>query len=122
MILCKNRLTTSSVNQYDTIDKKHEVLVTLPSLFKDKSYIKVISENIKQQMKHEEGKIYWLTEEDMDPFKEIAENQSFYITKDHKFRIVFDKYKVAPGDTGNIEFKIPTDVILNLLFGKRYIH
>ncbi len=126
LILCKNRLTTSSVNQYDTIDKKHEVLVTLPSLFKDKSYIKVISENIKQQMKdqmkHEEGKIYWLTEEDMDPFKEIAENQSFYITKDHKLRIVFDKYKVAPGYMGNIEFEIPTDVISNLLVGRRYIH
>lgn len=122
----ESRASTSSVNQYDTIDKKHEVLVTLPSLFKDKSYIKVISENIKQQMKdqmkHEEGKIYWLTEEDMDPFKEIAENQSFYITKDHKLRIVFDKYKVAPGYMGNIEFEIPTDVISNLLVGKRYIH
>ncbi|MGB8461979.1 MAG: RsiV family protein [Priestia megaterium] len=120
------RASTSSVNQYDTIDKKHEVLVTLPSLFKDKSYIKVISGNIKQQMKdqmkHEEGKIYWLTEEDMDPFKEIAENQSFYITKDHKLRIVFDKYKVAPGYMGNVEFEIPTDVISNLLVGKRYIH
>lgn len=129
MILCKNRLTTSSVNQYNTIDKKHEVLVTLPSLFKDKSYIKVIkviSENIKQQMKdqmkHEEGKIYWLTEEDMDPFKQIDENQSFYITKDHKLRIVFDKYEVAPGYMGNIEFKIPTNVISNLLIGRRYIH
>lgn len=122
----ESRASTSSVNQYDTIDKKHEVLVTLPSLFKDKSYIKVISENIKQQMKdqmkHEEGKIYWLTEKDMDPFKEIAENQSFYITKDHKLRIVFDKYKVAPGYMGNIEFEIPTDVISNLLVGKRYIH
>lgn len=122
----ESRASTSSVNQYDTIDKKHEVLVTLPSLFKDKSYIKVISENIKQQMKdqmkHEEGTIYWLTEEDMDPFKEIAENQSFYITKDHKLRIVFDKYKVAPGYMGNIEFEIPTDVISNLLVGKRYIH
>lgn len=81
-----------------------------------------MKDQMKHQMKHEESKIYWLTEADMDPFKKIAENQSFYITKDHKFRIVFDKYKVAPGYTGNIEFKIPTDVILNLLFGKRYIH
>jgi hypothetical protein len=121
-----SRASTSSVNQYDTIDKKHEVLVTLPSLFKDKSYIKVISENIKQQMKdqmkHEEGKIYWLTDEDMTPFKEIDENQSFYITRNHKLRIVFDKYKVAPGYMGNIEFEIPTDVIANLLVGERYIH
>jgi hypothetical protein len=107
------------------------VLVTLPSLFKDKSYIKVISENIKQQMKdqmkHEEGKIYWLTEEDMDPFKQIDENQSFYITKDHKtkdhkLRILFDKYEVTPGYMGNIEFEIPTNVISNLLIGRRYIH
>ncbi|MEH7314013.1 anti-sigma factor, partial [Priestia megaterium] len=31
-------------------------------------------------------------------------------------------YKVAPGYMGNIEFEIPTDVISNLLVGKRYIH
>ncbi|MEH7293061.1 hypothetical protein V7134_22085, partial [Priestia megaterium] len=27
-----------------------------------------------------------------------------------------------PGYMGNIEFEIPTDVISNLLVGKRYIH
>lgn len=77
---------------------------------------------MKDQMKHEEGKIYWLTEEDMAPFKQIDENQSFYITKDHKLRIVFDKYEVTPGYMGNIEFEIPTNVISNLLIGRRYIH
>ncbi|MEH7466949.1 hypothetical protein V7195_10525, partial [Priestia megaterium] len=27
-----------------------------------------------------------------------------------------------PGYMGNVEFEIPTDVISNLLVGKRYIH
>ncbi|MBU7005865.1 DUF4179 domain-containing protein [Phosphitispora fastidiosa] len=35
--------------KYDTIDKENEILITLPSLFKDNSYVEIISENIKLQ-------------------------------------------------------------------------
>lgn len=50
--------------KYDTIDKKNQVLLTLPSLFKDESYVSVISENIKEQMhgqmKTDPNKVYWV--------------------------------------------------------------
>ena len=57
--------SSSTVMQYDTIDKKNEILLTLPMLFKDDAYINVISENIKEQMRAEmlasnQEKIYWV--------------------------------------------------------------
>ncbi|MGM0862012.1 MAG: DUF3298 domain-containing protein [Bacillota bacterium] len=112
-------------SRYINIDKKNEILITLKSLFKDDRYIKVISQNIKEQMqkqmKADSNKIYWLTDEDMDPFKSIDPDQTFYITKDHKLVISFDEYEVAPGYMGVNEFKIPTKVISKLLVGDRYI-
>jgi len=41
--------SSSTVFKYDTVDKKEGILITLPSLFKDNSYIEIISENIKDQ-------------------------------------------------------------------------
>ncbi|MDZ5670517.1 anti-sigma factor [Bacillus subtilis] len=112
-------------SRYITIDKKNDILLTLKSLFKDERYIKVISQNIKeqmkQQMKEDPNKIYWLTDEDAEPFKTILPDQTFYITEDHKLMISFDEYEVAPGYMGVTEFKIPTSVISNLLVGERYI-
>ncbi|MED1018383.1 anti-sigma-V factor rsiV [Bacillus atrophaeus] len=112
-------------SRYINIDKKNEILITLNSLFKDDRYIKVISQNIKEQMqkqmKADSNKIYWITDEDMDPFKSIDPDQTFYITKDHKLVISFDEYEVAPGYMGVTEFKIPTKVISKLLVGDRYI-
>lgn len=112
-------------SRYITIDKKNDILLTLKSLFKDERYIKVISQNIKeqmkQQMKEDPNKIYWLTDEDAEPFKTILPDQTFYITEDHKLVISFDEYEVAPGYMGVTEFTIPTRVISNLLVGERYI-
>lgn len=115
--------------QYDTIDKQRQILITLPMLFKDDSYVDVISENIKQQMvaqmKSGEGKVYWIEmpgEELMvEPFKEIARNQNFYINPQGKLVISFDEYEVAPGYMGTVEFVIPTEVIADVLVGNDYI-
>lgn len=111
--------------RFDTIDKKNEVFITLKSLFKNDQYVDVISQNIIQQMKHqmetEPGKMYFITDEDMDPFKKIKPDQSFYITKDHKLMISFDEYEVAPGVMGPVEFEIPTKILKNVLVGDRYI-
>lgn len=113
-------------NQYISIDKEAQVLITLKSLFKNDEYVKVISENIKeqmkQQMKADSNKLYFITEEDMEPFTQIDPNQQFYISGDYKLVIAFDEYEVAPGYMGAVEFKIPTEVISDLLVGDRYIH
>jgi len=118
--------SSSTTMKYDTIDKKKEIELTLPSLFKDNSYINIISENIiqqmKEQMKKDPDKTYWIKGPDsFDPFEKIKANQSFYINKDHKLVISFDKYEVAPGYMGVVEFVIPTDVISKDLVGHEYI-
>ncbi|MDD4568937.1 MAG: RsiV family protein, partial [Tepidanaerobacteraceae bacterium] len=121
--------SSSTTFKYDTIDKKNEVLITLPSLFKDDSYVDIISENIKEQMrelhKADEGKIYWVegVEEEglVDLFEQISKEQSFYINSEGKLVICFDKYEVAPGYMGIQEFVIPTEVISEILVSDEYI-
>ncbi|MCH1626884.1 DUF3298 and DUF4163 domain-containing protein [Fredinandcohnia quinoae] len=122
--------TANEVVQFDTIDKKNQVLLTLPSLFKDDQYVNVISENIKEQMlaqmKADPNKIYWvkgagLEMMDDEDFKSIAKDQSFYINNNGKLMISFDEYEVAPGYMGAVSFEIPTEVINAQLVSHEYI-
>ena len=121
--------SSSTTMKYDTIDKKNEVLITLPSLFKDDSYIDIISENIKKQMveqnKADSDQYYWVEgiEQDssMELFDKIAKDQNFYINPEGKLVISFDKYEVAPGYMGVVEFVIPTDILSDVLVSNEYI-
>ena len=123
--------SSSTTFQYDTIDKQKQILITLPSLFKDDSYIELISQNIKEQMlqqiKTEEDKVYWVEGGNSESipasefFKAIAKDQSFYITDSGKLIISFNKYDVAPGYMGTPEFEIPTEIIIPVLVGDEYI-
>lgn len=117
--------SSSTTFQYDTIDKKNEILITLPSLFKDDRYIGVISENIKEQMRDQMSKdtqrIYWVegsTADMTDKFEKIKQHQSFYINSSGQLVISFQKYEVAPGYMGVVEFIIPTQVLSELLVHK----
>ena len=125
--------SSSTVIQYETIDKKNEILLSLPMLFKDDTYIRIISENIKEQMRTEmissnQEKTYWIKDVDIadedlfDDFKSIDARQKFYITENGKLVISFDKYEVAPGYMGIIEFEIPTEVLQDVLVSNEYIH
>ncbi|BDH60921.1 anti-sigma-V factor RsiV [Lysinibacillus sp. PLM2] len=112
--------------QYDTIDKKNELLVTLPSLFKDNSYVDVISTNILEQMNkqmaEDSSKIYFIESIDYpDGFKEIALNQNFYINSNNELVIAFNEYDVAPGYMGPVEFIIPTKVLQEILVSNEYL-
>lgn len=111
---------------YDTIDKKNQLVLTLSSLFKDSGYINTISKNIidqmKEQMKGKDGKLYFLEDGMTDDFKTIASDQNFYINKDGKLVISFNEYDVAPGYMGIVEFEIPTEIIKDLLVSDYYIH
>lgn len=121
--------SSSTVMQYDTIDKVNQVLITLPSLFKDDSYIDIVSENIvnqmKAQMEADENNIYWIKgmEGAMgdEGFEKITKDQQFYINQAGKLVISFDKYQVAPGYMGVVEFEIPTEAIQDILVGNGYI-
>lgn len=118
-----------SSRQFDTIDKKNELLITLPSLFKDDNYIYNISNNITEQMianyKKDSSNYYSVAGIVEKPeevsFVKIDRNQSFYINNEGKLVICFDKYEVAPGAMGALEFIIPTEVIKDDLVNNTYI-
>ena len=111
---------------YDNIDLKNQMIVSLPSLFKDDSYIDIISENIIGQMKEktdpDQGIMYFLAENgDIGGFEKIKADQTFYINEAGKLVVSFDEYEVAPGVMGVVEFEIPTEVIQNILVSNTYI-
>ncbi|PAQ13842.1 anti-sigma factor [Bacillaceae bacterium SAOS 7] len=118
--------SASNAVKYDTIDKKNQWLITLPSLFKDDSYVDIISKNIihqmQQQMKADPSQVYFIDpEESGDVFTKIKKDQSFYINKDGKLMVVFNEYEVAPGYMGIVEFAIPSDVLKDVLVSEEYI-
>ncbi|MGE8081043.1 DUF3298 domain-containing protein [Peribacillus loiseleuriae] len=117
--------SSSTEMQFDTVDKKNQVLLTLKSLFKNESYIDVLSENIKtqmvEQMKADPNKIYWMNDDEPERFEKIDKDQNFYINDQNKLVIAFDQFEVAPGYMGSVEFIIPTDIISDILVGKGYI-
>lgn len=108
--------SSNTTRKFYNIDKKNETAMTLKSLFEGKDYVNIISENIKEQMleqmKNNPNIVYWMNSEmpDMD-FKQIDEEQGFYVNSNGELVICFDKYDVAPGSMGLVEFVIPKDVI-----------
>ncbi|WP_240418073.1 DUF3298 and DUF4163 domain-containing protein [Paenibacillus periandrae] len=121
--------SSSTTMKYDTIDKKNQLLLSLPMLFKDDRYISVISENIKEQMraqiKEDPNKIYWISTENnevpTEEFVSITKDQNFYINDEGKLVISFNKYDVAPGYMGLVKFVIPTDVLADILVSRNYV-
>lgn len=117
--------SSSTTFTYDTVDKIEGIMVTLPSLFVDESYIERISTFLiaymKEDMIENPDNFYWVTEEDFDSFKAISPDQNFYLTDKGKLVISFDKYTVAPGYMGVLEFEIPTDIISDLLVSDQYV-
>lgn len=119
--------SSSTVMKYDTVDKKNGLLITLPSLFKDESYMPIISAYIlgemKDQMTIDDMKTYFLPDDEFtEGFEQIRPDQPFYITAQNKLVISFDKYEVAPGYMGVVTFEIPTNVIQDVLVSNLYIH
>lgn len=123
--------TSSTIMKYTTIDKKQQIAITLPSLFKDNSYVEIISNYIVDEMRKEMmatnlDKVYWVNgvegfETSIDVFQSIAADQNFYITPEGKLVIAFDKHEVAPGYMGLVKFEIPTELIQDVLMSNTYI-
>lgn len=107
-------------NYYYTIRIADEKEMTLSDLFPENAdFVTPISENIKQQMrqqvKEDQDKCYWLDIEDDDPvkgfeFSEIEKEQQFYIDEDGQVVIAFNEGDVAPMYMGCVEFTIPKQV------------
>ncbi|MGX9757803.1 DUF3298 domain-containing protein [Clostridioides difficile] len=121
--MTKNEIEASSYVSkiHYNVDKKRQIVLTLPMLFKDDKYIKVISDNIKEQMrnqmKNDSTKSYFIDQGKDSPVKDfetINKYQDFYFNKNEDFVICFDQFEVAPGYMGSVEFVIPYKVIKDL--------
>ena len=78
-----------------------------------------------EQHNEDENKFYWvegIENESTELFEKISINQSFYISSNGKLIISFDKYEVAPGYMGVVEFEIPTEILENILVSSEYIY
>lgn len=114
---------------YDTIDRKKEVLITLPSLFKDETYIDIITSNINEQMESLNKELvaegnnpsYYLLGDEDSVGEKIDKEQNYYINSDNKLVIAFQEYEVAAGYLGTVEFEIPTEILQESLVGNDYI-
>ena len=117
--------SSSTTMRYDTIDKIDNVLITLPSLFKDDSYIEAINTYIEGEMERQmaaDEMISYFTENEYGlGYTTIRPDQNFYITDEQKLVISFDKYEIAPGYMGVVTFEIPTEVVKDLLVSDLYI-
>lgn len=80
-------------------------LVTLEDLL-GSDYIERADESIRKQIAEREmaGEVFFTEEE--GGFTGISENAKFYINENNRPVIVFNKYEIAPGSSGEIEFEI----------------
>jgi len=108
-------------HHYYTIDLNSGERVYLSDLFKEGSdYRKVISENIKAQMKEQMAAdsniIYWVDNKEYPEwnFKEIDEDATFYINADNEIVISFNEGEVAPSYMGVVEFVISNEVVSDM--------
>ena len=108
-----------TANRFYNIDKKSGTLITLDSLFKkDADYVTPISNYILSEMKkqNDDGTgFYFLDGEEEQRFPKIRNDQHFYINNAGNIVICFDEYEVAAGAQGCPEFKIPKEIIKDIL-------
>lgn len=85
-------------------DRKTGMPVTLAQFFNPRAnYVKAISDAVRGEMrranKKEKG-TFWIAPEDDGGFSSIKADQNFYIDKEGRIVVCFDKYEVAPGAFG----------------------
>lgn len=112
---------SDSFTKIYNIDKKTGKMITLKDLFREGSdYKKRISDSIKEQMraqmKEDSSKTYFLDDDQPEwDFKQIKDDADFYISDNGELTFVFDKYEVAPGYMGLVEFSVPTETLSDIV-------
>ncbi|MBI9012138.1 MAG: DUF3298 domain-containing protein [Clostridiales bacterium] len=94
-------------NLYFTVDLKEKRLLTLEDLLGN-DYINIMTttvlEAIEKDAKDNPNKYF---DDYKTPEFKVRGDIDFYLTTDHKLMIVFQKYELAPGAMGRLEFEIP---------------
>jgi|GEM_PF-5875523 len=103
-----------------TVDKATGKIISLKDLFKPNAdYVSRISNGIYVRMKAMNAKedgLFFLGQNDWEgSFNSIRPDQSFYIDKEGRIVICFQKFEVAAGAQGSPQFTLNMDALKNLL-------
>lgn len=96
-----------------TIDKKTEKAISLADYLGSPEKLAAVTANIKEQMKEQmkadEGVSYF-PEGEEGGFTALTGTESFYPTANGDLVIVFNEYEIAPGSMGIVRFTIPKNI------------
>lgn len=97
--------TAYSESRYYNLDLKTGKMVTLKDML-GTDYAELVNESITKQIaeRQKKGEVFFTVEE--GGFVGISEDVKFYINENNRPVIVFEKYEIAPGSSGEIEFEI----------------
>lgn len=101
----ENWADANNDSEYYNLDLRTGKMVTLKDLLGD-NYAELANESIREQIagRKAAGEAFFTEEE--GGFAGIAEDTKFYINENNRPVIVFEKYEIAPGSSGEIEFEI----------------
>lgn len=94
-----------SETNYYNLDVNSGELVTLEDIL-GSDYMELANAQIREQIAERQkvGELFFTAEE--GGFTGISENTKFYINEKNRPVIVFERYEIAPGASGDIEFEI----------------
>lgn len=105
--------SSMTVNDYWTLDKHSGKQVELSDLADKERLTEIkgmIFDAMKQENESKNEEIFWLDEENLDiAFSYIEEFHHWYVNEAGSLVITFDKYEIAPGAYGEIQFEITGD-------------
>lgn len=106
---------TQTIHHYYTVDKHSGELLQLAKLFPDRpDYKEILSEEVVRQIKahnqNSKDKYFLQDGEDEEGFREVTDEQSFYINADGQLVLVFPQGEVAPMYMGESQFIIPKSI------------
>lgn len=101
----ENWTNAYSESKYYNLDLNTGKLVTLKDMLGG-DYVELVNKSIREQIAQRQsaGEMFFTAEE--GGFTGISENVKFYINENNRPVIVFEKYEIAPGTSGEIEFEI----------------
>lgn len=101
----ENWTNADSESKYYNLDLRTGKMVTLKDMLGGE-YDELANESIREQIaeRQKAGEVFFTAEE--GGFAGISEDAKFYINENNRPVIVFGKYEIAPGSSGEIEFEI----------------
>lgn len=92
-------------SKYYNLDLGTGEIVTLKDILGD-DYVELVNMSIREQIaeRQKSGEVFFTAEE--GGFAGISEDTKFYINGNNRPVIVFERYEIAPGSSGEIEFEI----------------